>query len=506
MRRMIAGFREADDSGANEAANHLQRALSEWLTLPLPFDSAVTQRLQFLGAPETFARHWGDDMGKLYRSALEASHALVAKDNPLCTVLAEQLRSLQKQGSDFRVFCHRTAVPLYMNLFSLPNDTKPPAKVFLHSCRDYRDSEPFDVLVKLGPLRSRGWGAAPDAILTAPRFTKLLQIVWSGCNDESEFGYDPVAAVGRSEAELSSMPMRDNTTHALGIRWEPRSYKVGEVEETLATGMPDADDFQLFKDLMQEQGRDDRPAVLVQFDDEQGILYPPLSQVLCFDPMCPDEVCIGSRIPGETLAEDTYILRSILQESRLGEPQAQHGRFSQIWKDCLRKQFHENPSELIRKLSAAGLQLLRLDLAIAHWLRAPTTVIHAPQQKRHFEILVRILGVDFAPVAPAYLRGRALWEYAWNEICLSRGEAIHAGVLNHAQTEDQLRVILKGMLPKIRSLAQAGGSFSVALPRDSSLSGTVLFDRVRAIEEGFRVPVVELRQTHDLDEVEQWRV
>jgi len=48
----------------------------------------------------------------------------------------------------------------------------------------------------VGPLRSKGWGSAPDAILSAPRFARLIQIVWSGCGDEEDFGYDPVAVQG----------------------------------------------------------------------------------------------------------------------------------------------------------------------------------------------------------------------------------------------------------------------------------------------------------------------
>jgi len=54
--------------------------------------------------------------------------------------------------------------------------------------------KPFEVLIKMGPLRSKGWGSAPDAIVSAPRFGTLVQIVWAGCADEDDFGYDPVAA------------------------------------------------------------------------------------------------------------------------------------------------------------------------------------------------------------------------------------------------------------------------------------------------------------------------
>ena len=39
------------------------------------------------------------------------------------------------------------------------------APEFLHSVRDYNNTPPFGALLKVGPLRSAGWGAVPDAVI-----------------------------------------------------------------------------------------------------------------------------------------------------------------------------------------------------------------------------------------------------------------------------------------------------------------------------------------------------
>ena len=84
--------------------------------------------------------------------------------------------------------------------------------------KDYREVEPFDVLVKVGPLRSKGWGSAPDATLSAPRFAKMVQIVWSGCGDEDDFGYDPAGIIaGGASAPASSREADRGGSRA--IRW-----------------------------------------------------------------------------------------------------------------------------------------------------------------------------------------------------------------------------------------------------------------------------------------------
>lgn len=506
LRNMARIYHDADDLEANEALSYVQRNISEWLTVPVAFDEAFFERLKLLGMPELIGRRWGAEMAYQYRAALDAAQRLTGMVNPLAALVGERIRLLQVNHIDFRVFCHRAAVPAFNDVIAASGGYSLSSAEFLHSWRDYRECAPFEILIKIGPLRAHGWGAVPDAISTAPRFKRLLQFVWSGCNDEPEFGYDPVTSSAISTARLSRDEVSSSASQLFPLSWKKIVHRSEQATDVMLEPLPDEDEFQMFREFREINARENRQAILIQINEEHGILIPPLARVLCFEPRRPDEQCIGYRIAGDSLTEGSFMIRSTLQGEGGETLKAQHGRFSQIWKSRLRKRLQEDPVHLIRELNAAGLDLTRLDSALHHWTKPPTTVIHAPQQKRHFEILVRVLEANFAPVAPAHFRGKPLWIFAWQEICNSRGEAIHAGVINHAQEEERLVEVLLALVSDIRNRAVGGSSFTLPLPDSCAIAGIAFFDRVVAIEDGFRGPDQKFRVVQELSEVEQWRV
>lgn len=507
LRRMARIWHEADDPDAVETVGYIQRTLSEWLTVPIAFDEALTGKLEPLDTPAFLERRWGEDMGNLCRAALEAATQLCGTPNPLAALVGERICQLQANQVNFRVFCHRAAAPAFNHLIAAAGGTDLPPEAFLHSWRDYRECAPFETLVKIGPLRARGWGSVPDAIITAPRFARLLQFVWSGCLDEPEFGYDPVISSATSGPSSSRTEALSSPSMAPALRWTRQAHRGDDAgDATLVTLPPDDDEFRMFREFRETNGRENHQAVLIQINDEHGILYPPLARVLCFDPDQSNAYCLGYRVVGDSLTETCFVIRPSLQTEGGGTLQAQHGRFSQIWKSTLRKRLQQDPGALIQELYAAGLDLTWLSPALHHWAKPPTTVIHAPQQKRHFEMLMGVLKADFASVAPARFRDKPLWQFAWQEVCHSRGEAIHAGFVNHAQEEESLREVLVSMVSEIRGLAAAGSSFTLALPGGRAVAGTAFFDRVVAIEDGFRAPDQSMRVVHHLNEMEKWRV
>jgi hypothetical protein len=76
-----------------------------------------------------------------------------------------------------------------------------------------------------------------------------------------------------------------------------------------------------------------RQATLLEIDEEDGILYPPHSQVSTFDPTPYVEEPIGYRLPGETLGEGMFLIWPILGASDLGAIRAAEGRYSRKWKE-----------------------------------------------------------------------------------------------------------------------------------------------------------------------------
>jgi hypothetical protein len=497
-RAIATKLSEGDDDDGRDLCERLRVLLSEWLTVPVPFDQAITASLQFLGDPQAVETRWGREFRAEYETALEAAEIVALDDNPVRVRIRTLIREVRAQGQTFRIYCHRRARTHFESIVTAPDDLPLAPECFLSSVVEYREAPPFDVLIKVGPLRSRGWGSAPDALLNAPRFARLVQVVWIGCADEEDFGFDPVAAPAPAVGGGA-----DQVAAGLRATWTTQIVSIGDDPHD-ATGAGSIDELKLFQ--RQGSGAEMRRATLIQIDDEHGILYPPQSQVASFDAATPGEASIGYRLPGETLGEGMFVLWAFLGDADLGGLQAGDGHYSRIWKERLRDELRRDAAGLVRRLSEAGIALQHLSSRVRRWWRPPSTVIHAPQQRRHFEILVSVLGIDHDATASSSVRRRPWWQYAWNEIGQSRGEAIQTGMQEHEIVDEQLFAILVELLPEIRSNAAAHEPFQIEIPPGRPLAGAVRFYPVRNIEEGFLVPDTVLKTVCDLDTIEQWRV
>ena len=495
LRSIAFRLAEGAEGDAQSVADRIRLMLSEWLTVPVPFDGAVLESVLSLGDVQAVETRWGRDVRMAYEAAFAAARAMQNSENPMRAHLYETIQRLRTDSRTWRIYCHKRARAHFESIFQ---GAPLPQVCFLHSVRDYRDAIPFDVLVKVGPLRSRGWGSAPDAILSAPRFETLMQIVWSGCADEDGFGYDPVAP------PTGGVP-RQGSPRALGEtpQWTRRATRIG-YDEGDQTGMPaDVDELRLFSEVARSRAL--RRATLVEIDEGHGILYPPQSQVPSFDQRETTETPLAFRLPGETLSEGMYIVQPLLADADLGGLHAADGYYSRIWKEYLRKELTRNAADLVRQLRAAGLDLLHLLSRVKDWCRPPSTVIHAPQQRKHFEILIKALGIDNETPRPSHAYHLEWWQSAWNEIAHSRGEAIQTGLQEHEIVNEELLAALAGLLPEIRRAGAAQSGFQIEIPTGKSLRGFVRFHFVRSIEEGFLVPDSILRTICDLDTIEQWR-
>jgi hypothetical protein len=474
--------------------------LSEWLTVPVSFDGAMLESVYSLGDAKAVEARWGREVRLAYDLACLAARKIQDAENPARTQIRDMIRHLRSEGREWRIYCHPRARIHFESIFP---DAPLEAGAFLHSVRDYRDVQPFDALIKVGPLRSRGWGSAPDAVLSAPRFETLVQIVWSGCPNEDDFGYDPVSERVGAEAATGPVPIAEQGVVHRAVTWIQNVIRVGDPSDTIGT--PEGDELRFFYEL--SRASEMRRATLVQIDEQDGILYPPHSQVATFDAAPSIDEPISYRLPGETLTEGMFVIWPLLGAADLGALQAGEGHYSHIWKKRLREEFRYTPNDLLRRLKEDGIELKNLRSCVRQWCRPASTVIHAPQQRRHFETLIRVLAIDHdASGSSSRALRRPWWEYAWSEIGHARGEAIQSGMQEHEIIDEQLFAILHDRLPEIQRNAQMQDVFQVEIPSDKPLKGAVRFYRVLSIEEGFLVPDTILKMICDLDTIEQWRV
>jgi hypothetical protein len=497
VRAIIARLSEGDEADSQQVADTLRTLLSEWLTVPICFDGVLLESISALGEPRAVEVKWGREVRTAYDLAYKAATEIQCEENPARAQLRAIVKRLRADGRQWRIYCHSRAL---VHFQSICPETPIPMDCFLHSVKDYREVEPFDVLLKMGPLRSRGWGAAPDALLNAPRFATLVQAVWSGCADEEDFGYDPTVAARGNGAPVPTTSNAQDSALSI-VSWKRNVITVGNISHDVPNS--DFDELAFFTQL--NRGSEMRRATLVQLDAENGILYPPHSQVASFDLAPSEKDQIGYRLPGETLMEGMFVIVPILGTADLGGIHSGEGHYSRIWKETLKEKRQNAPNDLLKRLRESGIQLRNLSHSIQRWCRTATSVIHAPQTRRHFEILITVLGIQHDNTA-ARTAKHAWWEYAWSEIARSRGEAIQTGIQEHEIVYEELFGILSDMLRELRSSAQNREFFEVQIPANKPLQGVIRFYRVRSLEENFLVPDTMLKIICDLDTVEQWRV
>lgn len=498
MGAIIRRLSHSEDLEAAQIANSMRVLLFTWLTSPVAFDSSIRDSLHQFGDADAFETRWG--LRGEFKAAIHAAVEMISENSPLRAELLETIRALRTDGRKFKIFCHRKARDHF--------DTLDPSKLavrlddssFLHSVHDYASADSFDALIKVGPLRSKGWGAVPDAIKSAPKFERLIHFVWSGCADDPQFGYDPV-----EPPCLPGTLTAPDSGEALGnqVSWRKRETKIGHDPGFLKYYNAEQDEFFSFAEPNQQGSR--RRAVLLEIHGEKGILYP-RTEVLSFDPNAADGASVGLRVPGESLLEEMFVIQTQLGEVSFGETQTQESGYCLIWKRRLREELQSSPDAFCLKLRNKGLDLQNLRNCAEYWAQPPHAVIHAPQQRGHFQILIDALAIDAAVAQPTGRDTRPWWQKAWDEIRVTRGEAIQTGRQEHELVEQQVLELMNYLLPDIRAKSVGVESFRLDIPLGYDLRGALVFFKVLRIEAGFLAPEAEITIVRDLNTLEQWKV
>lgn len=502
LRLLIIEFCEIEQPETIEIAGQLRSVLFELLTVPVIFDDSIIQVLQIMGDSQAIEARWGTSIRDLYERAFQSSEELKNFENPVRVKLKDIIKDLIEIEMEFRIFCHKRARKYFESLSDSPEGINLPDKVFIHSLAEYREVEPFPALLKVGPLRSRGWGAIPDAVVTAPRFSSLVQVVWSGCRDEQGFGFDPVST--QYSLQINNEQNNEIDTYSnpyLQFNWDVRETKIRDNTVGVFDEVGDGDEFEEIRGLTEDEK--EQRAMLIQVINSRGFLFNHKSRILSYD-LNDKQDPIGYRIPGETLEEEMYIIISSVKDIDQLEHSADPGYFSSRWKDILKARYFNDVVTLENALWDNGLELLNLRSRIEFWCTPSTNVIHAPREMNHFRILIEVLGLDFEPREQANMQ-RPWWEYAWDEIRRSRGEAIQIAHLEQHSLENHILSALYLLKGEIESRLHEA-SFELQIPHGQPINGLFEFYKILGIEEGYQVPKEDLKKLYELKRIDQWRV
>jgi len=495
LSKLIVELFEVDDHKSNEIASRFRALLSVWLTAPVNFDDDLSQDLKSIlpwSNTEVTAR-WGRDCSLIFSSVLEIAGSLAGQSNPMRAAVLNALMNLSPED-EFRIYCHRADQRHYASIQWSDGRSVLRPEHFLSTATSYRDLRPVDLLIRCGPLKSRGWNRTPDAVLTAPRQINVTQIVWRGCSDDSDFGYDPID------------PSSETRHQRLARRWH-RSVKTFHSDYqyfNIAREPSPVDSFAL---IWQPRVRDEiRPSTLVEISSGRGILFPSRSAVLSFDPLSGDAEALAQRIARDQLKRGMFIVIPALEDVDLGGTIVKSKFYCATWKECLRQVASVKKDEFAQALRAAGMQLVDVESAIGRWCDEPTSVISAPQRGEHFEILIHALA-DFAATQKAQRElADPVWrKSAWIEVRKSRGDAIQAGFQEQEIVEELLLESLKKKINDIRLVCAEKNEVHINVSSDVGIPGLLSFFKIVTVDNGFAAPETEFRKARSVLELYQWR-
>jgi len=485
--REMAYNLDRDDERQGALYRAMFSLISEIQVSPINFDEQFCIKVDgIFDGRDADEVTWGREIAERFTRAKSIAYDLVGELNPMVIELIKGMRASASSRRSFAISCASRDRDIIKHIME---EARVPEAPIVTSDADFSQLPVVDTMFRLGPLLSWGRGVAPTAILSAPRFSTLTQFFWAGTSDDSDFGDDPLNEFARGNDRLISQVVTwEMRHHEEFIAWEKPILQ----PSSIVVNAPERD-FEVFR---RERG-DLRAAVMIRIDDRLGVLWPPASTVISYDPSraMDDQPVVmqaaGGLRPGQYLAYVKEVGDEGVHSNQVTEER------SSLWKSALSDALHADSDALKRRLELAGVRISSLAQRARYWAEAPSTVIHAPQSEDHFRILCDVLGVNSRSAGGG---SRDFWRLAWDDIRLSRGEAISAGVDRNDAFDRHLSLVLDQWLRENPPIQIHGERIVLELPsiREGEVMKVELY-QVQALEDGFRAPITALKSIREVD-------
>lgn len=428
----------------------------------------------------------GNDFANSCNLLDKAIRAFSDNESPFKKKLLEVvLLELQNNCSldELKIWCHKREQQAYIDLFNGENIYLTDQN-FISSLAEYRKSDLFKTLIRLGPLRTNGWSKTPSVIITAPRYEKLIRFLWSHSLNEDIFGVEPVIGSPNFMERFKCTEHKSVESIQLDSinNFNSISYTV------------DDDDFKFLGDRPPVRLQNNCTCILIEFPENKGVLLALGSNQLIFD----DKGVFSYRDAKKIQPEDYLLFNNIQADFGSNKLTTQRYKLAASWKDILKIKYYQDSNRLVNKLKISGINLQNLDIAINRWMQIDKEVISAPQSKLHFELLLKeiLIGSNI----------EVNWQQAWADIRGSRVNAILSGRIEHSIVNDQLLEELKRNKQSIFEKCIQGEFFRENLNQKSGLSGVISFFPVIESSTGFKAPQEKLENIRPISELELYRI
>jgi hypothetical protein len=430
---------------------------------------------------------WGEDVALDCRllsqtvSFLDNNKSLL--QNQFLSLLKREIEITSVQH--IKIWCHSKDCNSYID-FLAGYDISLSDENFICSLADYRRTDFFSVLIVLGPLRHFGWSSLPRVVVSAPRYRKIMQLVWSGLSDSPEFGCDPFIT-----EQNYLITLFDRTDHV--------------VKDTSLFNMPDRlaqfvdghtlDDLEIYN-RRSKSGQDIADCYLINLGSEQGILLSQGSEHIIFED---DEGLIPFKLikSKEMESQQFLILHDISAD--LGAGDKIDLKLAILWKKALNEMYTFQWETLISRMRQYGITLKNLDHAASHWRTIDEKKIHAPQNHEHFRILIDKV------LPPGCLNG-STWNQAWREIEAIRTRARQDGRIMAEIINDELvKQLNKDAFEQEFKACLTDTFVYEAGKKEGALIGPINFYRIFDVIGGYRASYEKIGIIDNIDNFELYR-
>lgn len=497
---LIRTLQHTDDPDLHQLARSLRALLFSWLTEPREFTAEWKE--SFLSLVPRMASSLGADFTLYYESVLSALCSLEGAENPLVEHLGKTLSELiGEENKTVGIFCHRTARQFFESILSARGLDDHQELKFVHTSAEYKKADLFDAVIKVGPLRSSGWSACPDAVLTAPKQRSLYYFVWHGLNDEEGFGFSPLSAWDSAGSGLIDR-QASSGHHVLAVTKTQRQIGFFSQESLPSESVIQLDEFSQLAHTPISGPASSRNCVAIWTSDSETFLLPREARVVALNKDNSPNVSIVEAQDCST--QGVHLVFSDIDDRELGRYRGNQGDLSKVWKKKLSETLETDAEGFLQKLSLSGVDLKYPKTALKNWCKTEPGVITAPQSREHFISLQELLGLAGREITSPNGRKDRFWRRAWLEVSASRGLAIQSGQIASDLVNEQVVSLLEEDSDFVQHLVMHSGS-PIDVTERLGLSGSMTAYPVVHVEPGYRAPETELRKLIDRAEVAKWR-
>lgn len=452
-------LRRYEGESENTFKRKLRRKIWQFVinlsSTPLPWNGPIEQHLEL--EPNSFAKivraQYGSDFDSVASDIVAYWSDRMAErySNPVYAELIEIVAALRDKQLDFRILASNRQRKIYEPLLQELELNQ--AEVF-SSFVALKSLPPFDCLVTCGPYRDDF-----DAIFTAPRFGKIVNVRWLRDNDvpgfpnymtlgnvvpdsEAEFPSDFPVRVTVSDTTKVVETMKDADTpdstkstanwsyddfESLFVRRNRPRRKIGRVnDKRLAKRSTQTNEFaavqlHFIDGSYWSLGFDqlNKPPLVYSIDRDGD--HTPMKRRAALDDELPTD---RDLLPGMLIVVEPPV-SSALREMALEKHAVSRSHLAE-WKSLLRSAVRELGHVSLRfKFQTLGHPIENVESKMQRWM-SKTSGINAPQDYETFSVVVgKFAGYDEV-------------NEAWDEVLHLRGASIQDGRVRESNIDEYL--------------------------------------------------------------------